>query len=162
MPSSRPSKPRCSVVVALTDTRSSSTPIAPAIARRMASMCGRNPGLLGADRAVHVPDLVALFAQQFRHAAQQDLRVDARKIDRRVGKVQPDVAQRRGAQQSVAQGVDRHVSVRVGDAPFRVGDLHASQNQRQAVGQSVYVVSVSYSEIHSFLYFILSKLRIFS
>ena len=70
--------------------------------------------------------------------------------------------QRRGAQQGVAQGVDRHVSVRVGDAPFRVGDLHASQNQRQAVGQSVYVVSVSYSEIHSFPYFILSKLRIFS
>ena len=120
------------------------------------------PGLLGADRAVHVPDLVALFAQQFRHAAQQDLRVDARKIGRRVGKVQPDVAQRRGAQQGVAQGVDRHVSVRVGDAPFRVGDLHASQNQRQAVGQRVYVVSVSYSEIHSFPYFILSKLRIFS
>ena len=60
MPSSRPSKPRCSVVVALTDTRSSSTPIAPAIARRMASMRPQ-PGLLGADRAVHVPDLVALF-----------------------------------------------------------------------------------------------------
>ena len=37
-PSSRPSKPRCSVVVALTDTRSVSIPIAPAIAARMASM----------------------------------------------------------------------------------------------------------------------------
>lgn len=37
-PSSRPSKPRCSVVVALTDTRSVSIPIAAAIAARMASM----------------------------------------------------------------------------------------------------------------------------
>lgn len=37
-PSSRPSKPRCSVVVALTDTRSVSIPIAPAIAARMAAM----------------------------------------------------------------------------------------------------------------------------
>lgn len=37
-PSSRPSKPRRSVVVALTDTRSVSIPIAPAIAARMASM----------------------------------------------------------------------------------------------------------------------------
>lgn len=43
-PSSRPSKPRCSVVVALTDTWSSPTPIAPAIAVRMASICGRNLG----------------------------------------------------------------------------------------------------------------------
>lgn len=78
------------------------------------------------------------------------------------GKCSPMSPSAGGAQQGVAQGVDRHVSVRVGDAPFRVGDLHASQNQRQAVGQSVYVVSVSYSEIHSFPYFILSKLRIFS
>ena len=61
--------------------------------------------------------------------------------------MQPDVAQRRGAQQRVAYGVYRHVAVRMRDASFRMGNLDSAQYQPQAVRQRMHVVSVSYPEI---------------
>ena len=59
-----------------------------------------------------------------------------------------DVAQGGGTQQGVADGVNRHVSVRMGDEPFGERNFDPSQHQLQAVGQRVHVVAVSYSEIH--------------
>ncbi len=70
-PSSRPSKPRCSVVVALTDTRSSPTPIAPAIAVRMASICGRNLGRCIRIVQSTFPISYPFFAQQRRNPSEQ-------------------------------------------------------------------------------------------
>ena len=79
---------------------------------------------------------------------QQQFRVDTLVVVRRVGEMQPDVAQRGGAQQCVAEGVDHHVAVRVGDAPLVVFDPDAAQHEGQPFGQCVYVVSVSDSEKH--------------
>ena len=119
-------------------------------------------GPLHPDRTIDIPDLIPFFTQQRRNPSEQYFRVDAPEVVRRVGEVYPDVAQRCGAQQCVAYGVYRHVAVRMRHESFRVRNFDPAQHQGQPVGQRVYVVSVSYSEIHSFPYFILSKLRIFS
>ena len=73
--------------------------------------------------------------------------VDARIIVGRVGKWSPISAERCGPQQGVAQGVYGDITVRMGDAPLRVGDLDASEDEPQAVGQDMHVVTVSDSEI---------------
>lgn len=108
---------------------------------------GTELGTLHRNRAVDIPDFVAPLAEHRRYAAQQNLRVDARIVVRRIGKVQPDVAQRRRTQQRIAQGVYHHIAVRVGDAPLRVGNPYAAQHQRQPFTEDMHVVSVSDSEI---------------
>ena len=103
---------------------------------------------LHADRAVDVSHLVTPLAEQGDHPLQQDLRVDALEIVRRVGEVEPDITQRRGTQQGVAYGMYRHVAVRVGDTSFLMGNLDAPQYQLQPLPEGMHVVSVSDSEIH--------------
>lgn len=109
-------------------------------------------GPLHADSAVNVTDCVTAFVQERDDPPQEDFGVDAGEILRRIGEVQPDVAQRGGTQQSIAHGVNRHVAVRVGDEPARVRNLHPAQHQRQPVGQRVHVVSVPDAEIHELVH----------
>ena len=116
---------------------------------------GAELGTLHRDCAVDVADFVAPLTQHRHNAAQQDFRVNARKVGRRIGKVQPDVAQRRRTQQRVAQGMNHHIAVRMGNAALRMRNLHAAQHQRQPFAEGVDVVSVSYSEIsHRFFVFL--------
>ena len=54
-----------------------------------------------------------------------------------------DVAQGQAAQQGVAQGVDGHVPVRMGDAADGTVYPDASQPQRQSLRQGMDVISVT-------------------
>ena len=118
---------------------------------------GPELGPLHPDRTIDIPDFVSPFAQQRSNPAEQNFRIYSREVVRRVGEVQPDVAQRRGAQQRVAYGVYRHVAVRMRDASFRMGNLDSAQYQPQAVRQRMHVVSVSYPEIGHMLSVFLRK-----
>ena len=88
-------------------------------------------GTLQTERAVDIPDCVALPSDQFHGTAQQDLAVDAFVRFGSIRKMQSDVADRGGSEQRVAQRMDQYVSVRVGDAAEGVFDTYASQPQRE-------------------------------
>ena len=60
----------------------------------------------------------------------------------------PDVPQRQAAQQGVTKCVDGHIPVRMGYEARGGGYLNAAQPHGKVRGQGVYVVSVSYSDIH--------------
>ena len=61
--------------------------------------------------------------------------------------MESDVTERSGAEQGVAQGVNGHIAVRMGDATLRVRDLDTPEHQPQPVGQRMDIISVSDSEI---------------
>ncbi len=93
---------------------------------------GRHARALGDDRDIGIAQPVAL-AQHQRHAgAQQFAAVGALEARIGVGEVPADVAGRDGAEQRVAQCVQRHVAVRMRDEPVRVRDAHAAEHHRLA------------------------------
>jgi hypothetical protein len=59
-----------------------------------------------------------------------------------------DISQSKCAEKRVAKGVYRYVSVRVRNAAQRALYLYSSQPERKSLSQCVYIVSVSYSDVH--------------
>ena len=128
MPSSRPTKPSFSVVVAFTLTASSETPIASAVAARMASRCGAIFGSLGEDRDVGVGDAVAAIVGELHGVLEE---VDRRgAFPLRVGgrEVVADVAEREGAEDGVGEGVPGGVGVGMALQLLRVRDADAAED----------------------------------
>ena len=60
-----------------------------------------------------------------------------------VGKMMPDIAQRRSAEQSVHHRVQQHVGVGMSQQPLAVRYLYAAEDQFPALSIAVYVISVS-------------------
>lgn len=54
-----------------------------------------------------------------------------------------DVAQRRSAKQGIAQGVQQHVTVGVGQQAVFVGDTHPAQGNEITVAETVHIVAVA-------------------
>ena len=57
-----------------------------------------------------------------------------------------DVAESQGPEHGVAESVDGHVPVRVGDTALGVRDPHPAQPQLQPLAEGMHVVAVAYSE----------------
>ena len=95
------------------------------------------------DRDVGVAEFIARIADHFLYGGKQFLAVDAFPALVGVGKMRPDVAQRKGAQQGVAQGMDGDVAVGMGDETLFAVDPVASQPHGQAFPQGVHIISVS-------------------
>ncbi len=64
----------------------------------------------------------------------------------RIGKVKPDVAQRRSPQQGVAQRMHGHIAVGVRHASLVVFQIDPAEPQPQPRRQGVYVVTVPHPE----------------
>ena len=111
---------------------------------------GAQFGPLHRDRAIHVAHSVTFLPEQFHAAYQQELGVGSFEFVRGVGKVQSDVAQSRSTQQGVADRVQHHIPVRMGDAAFRMLDFYPAEDQGQSFAEGVYVVAVADSEFHHF------------
>ena len=109
---------------------------------------GAQFGPLHRDRAIHVAYSVTFLPEQFHAACQQELGVGSFEFVRGVGKVQSDVAQSRSTQQGVADRVQHHIPVRMGDAAFRMLDFYPAEDQGQSFAEGVYVVAVADSEFH--------------
>ena len=116
MPSPRPVKPRPSVVVALTETRSASTARHRAILARMAAAW------------VKVSDRVPLRPDEAGDARKQRLAVRPPVGRVRVREMGPDVAQGERAQKRVTDGVQQHVRVAVPQQSFFMGYFHAADD----------------------------------
>ena len=107
---------------------------------------GAQFGPLHRDRAIYVAHSVTFLPEQFHTACQQELGVGSFEFVRGVGKVQADVTQGRSTQQGVADRVQYHIPVRMGDAAFRMLDFYPAEDQGQPFAEGVYVVAVADSE----------------
>lgn len=92
---------------------------------------GAQFGPLHRDRAIYVAHSVTFLPEQFHTACQQELGVGSFEFVRGVGKVQADVTQGRSTQQGVADRVQYHIPVRMGDAAFRMLDFYPAEDQGQ-------------------------------
>ena len=60
----------------------------------------------------------------------------------------------KGAEKGVAQGVYRHIAVRMGYAAYWAFYLYSAQPEREALGEGMHIVSVAYSYVfHCIVYF---------
>ena len=103
---------------------------------------------LEGDGDVRVSHPPAAFADERHDFCQEDLAVNALPLVRRVGEQVADVPEGQGPEEGVAEGVDGHVSVRMGDKAGRRRDAYAAQPHRQPIRKGMHVVSVSDSEFH--------------
>ena len=72
----------------------------------------------------------------------------------------PYVAQLKGAKKGIAESMYYNVSVRVGNQALAVRYIHSAKDKPKARCQKMYVVTVSYSEIHAKVVFC-TKVRFF-
>ena len=96
---------------------------------------------LGADGGVDVAYLPPRVAQEADGAAEEQLAVDACELLGGVGEVVADVAQRGGAEQGVADGVDEDVGVAMAKQAVSVGDEDASEPQLAPFNELVDIVA---------------------
>ena len=59
-----------------------------------------------------------------------------------------DVAQARGAEQRVGNGVQQRIGVGMAEQPTRVRNVHAAEDQLAALHQRVYVVALADANVH--------------
>lgn len=117
------------MVVALTDTSSAAMPIAAASVRRIASMCGFTFGRCRQSVQSTLPMRYPFAESSSTVRRNQNFAVDSLEIVRCVGKMQADIAERCCAQQGVAQRMDHHVTVRMGDATRFMLDFYSAEPQ---------------------------------
>ena len=136
-----PSAPSPSAVVALRFTRSRAIPRSAAMVVQITSRCDADARRLGDQREVAVLDRESTPGHARRDLAQERAAVGTgmARVPRR--EMQADVAERRGAQQRVHEGVQEHVSVRVSDDALRVRHRDAAEPDRMAGPETVHVVT---------------------
>ena len=127
IPSPRPSAPSCSARRPLTVTG------APAASDSRACIASRIGASLGSSQTTEqstLPTSPALGRHVRRHTAQQLDRVGAGDVRIGVGEPLPDVAQPRGAEQRLDDGVGDGVAVAVADEPRKPVEPAATEHQR--------------------------------
>ena len=109
---------------------------------------GREFGALQGYGDVDVADLPAALVNHFHDFPEQNLAVDALPLVRRVGEEMADVPEGEGPEEGVAEGVERHVAVGMGDAADRaVFNADAPEPEGKAHREGVDVVAVACSDI---------------
>jgi hypothetical protein len=97
-------------------------------------------GLFEFHRGIDVNNLITGVIQELADVAEED---EARGVMPRgggVGKVSADIAERGGAQQRVADGVDQGVGVGMAYGAFVERNLHAAKNELTARRETVEVI----------------------
>lgn len=77
---------------------------------------------LGNDSEIDVADDVTLFQQLRNHPAQQDTTVDILEFGAGIGKMAADITPPGRAQQGIAQGVNGHITIRMGNKALPKGN----------------------------------------
>ena len=90
---------------------------------------GTQLGGLECNGNIHIANLIALFADKVDGALQKDGGVDTFVGHIGVGEKLAYVAKCNRTKQSIAQGVDGNVAVRMGNTSHRGGHLHTAQHK---------------------------------
>ena len=139
MPSPRPVKPSCSVVVALTLTRSADRREQPGDPGGHRRAVRADPRLLADQRDVDVLDAPARGRHEVTGVSQENRRIGARPARLARREMAADVAGANGAEQRVGQRVQPDVGIRMAEQAQRAGDAHAEQDDTFAGRQPVHV-----------------------
>ena len=138
MPSPRPTKPRCSVVVAFSPTRETSTPMASARRARIRSRYGDRRGAWAAT----VQSQSRMRQPLSRHAREQPAGVRPRVGRVVVGKQLADVAGTQGPEDGIHKGVGDDIGIRVAQQATLAGHLDTRQDETAPLGEGVDVEAV--------------------
>ncbi|MNI77532.1 hypothetical protein D3C73_1338320 [compost metagenome] len=98
---------------------------------------------LGDDGVIDVADFPAFGMDQCDDVTQQRTAVGALELRVGIREMLADVAQRRGAEQGIAQGVQEDVTVRVGEQPEAVCNAHTAQSDEIAFSETVHIIAVA-------------------
>ncbi len=98
---------------------------------------------LGDDGGIDIADRVPLGLYLRQHVAQQHAAVGALELRVGVREMLADIPQRRGTKQRVAQRVQQHVAVGMGEQPEPVWNPHAAKRDVVAFTEAVHVVTVA-------------------
>ena len=101
------------------------------------------PGGLGDDSSIHVADRKSLLIEQGHHSAQQDTAIDALQGGIAVREVLTDIATPRGTEKRVAEGVQQHIAVGMGNQSSAERNTHAPQSDEIAVTEAVDIEAVA-------------------
>ena len=105
-------------------------------------------GALGADRGVDVPDLISFGGDELDGFLEENLAVDVMEFRVVVREVVADVAHVGGAQQSVADGMDKYIGVAVPEQALVVRNLHTAYPTLAVGNEAVDIVAVADSKSH--------------
>jgi hypothetical protein len=99
-------------------------------------------GLFEADGGIHVHDGVTSLADEASNLAEEKEAGDVAPPRGSVGEMVADIAECRGAQQRVTDGVDEGVAIRVAQGAFVERNVNAAQNQfPPARGEAMHIVA---------------------
>ena len=112
---------------------------------------GPHLGRLGQDGGVYIADQIMMFFQDPADFPHQHQGIRSLVSGIRIREELADVAQSRGAQQGVHNGMAEHIRVGVAQKSFLVGNIHAAHDQFSAFHQTVDIISCTYSHALSFL-----------
>ena len=143
MPSSRPTKPSCSLVVALTETRSAEIASISASAATIAARCGPILGASADQGHVDIGDAAAARAHQPRRMLDEEAGGGAPPL--RIGgrEMRADIAGAAGGEQRVGQGMQRDIGVGMSGQSLVVRDRDAAQRHMVARLEGMDVVAVA-------------------
>ena len=91
---------------------------------------------LGYDGGIDIADAVALGLDQAKHMTQQHTAIGA--LERRVivGEMLADIAEGHRTEQRIAQGMQQHIAVRMGNQSATVGNTHPAQGNEVALANA--------------------------
>ena len=100
-------------------------------------------GRLGDHRGIHIAHPPASGTHRGQRATQQYAAIGAAQTLVAIGKHAADIAETRGAEQGVGDGVQQRVGVRVAVETGRMRDVHATEDQLAPGDQGVNVVTLA-------------------
>lgn len=102
-------------------------------------------GLFEHEGGVDIHDLEPVLREQVCDVLEQDHAGDSLEAGIAVGKVPPDIPERRGAQESVGDGMEEHIRVGMPFEAAIIRDLHAADDAWSSCNEAVDIVSKSYA-----------------
>src|SRR6202007_36344 len=106
--------------------------------------------LFGDDHGIDVLDGKVFFSEQFLGVLQEKQAVCAFPLGVSVGKMRADVAKPRRAEQSIAKGMGKHVTVGMSDRALVERQLNSADDEFSPFGQPMQVVADAAAGAHAF------------
>ena len=103
-------------------------------------------GRLGNHGSVQVAQLIARSTHPFHRFCQQHRRVGALEIHIGVGKMPPDITQTHGTKQSIGDGMQQSIGIRMAHQAHAVGHLNATEHQAAAGHEDVGIPAFAHAE----------------
>ena len=107
-------------------------------------------GSLENHNDIDVLDSQSVLIEELARVLQKEQAVGALPLGIGVGEMLADVAESRGAKESVAEGVGDHITIRMANRPLVEGHVYAADDELATIGKAVKVVADAAANAHDF------------